>query len=609
MTKAADLIDALLARKPVGPLLDRRTGLPFAWGHWARTRDVVASVAYPSREMTDIVAQRPPRASAGVLPPLSRWQAFRRLWWQQWEPRPRDERPYHWLAVLASFFIHLAFFALLLWVAVVRWAQPSEEGGEAGRVKLEMIGRGSPADTGGGPGEPDAGGAASPAPARQATAARRATRAQAAARASAAPAAAAPPPPAPAQARSDATETEPTSEPLTAPPMTLPTPRLPEPVIANQPLQVTETPITTTDFTLPPPQPVELAVPSPREVTPPPVQVRERQVVVAERPALVAPRVREVDAPSVRPAMPQVREREVVAVATPDITVPQPRPRDVPVPPVRAPDLQVRQIELPNPADAAPSPAPASEAAPAPAAASAPAATDTGRDAAASTTAATASSTVSGNAPASTPTPGQGATQAAAGNGRNASDRPAGHAAATGGSGPRAADRSGGWDTRAAGDDWSVGHQQRAGEDVAGAQGQGLYNRDGSLRVPAEGQGAGEAARGAPGGEGDGWTRERLADAGTWLKRPPYDYTPTSFDQYWVPSQSLLADWVRSGVKQIEIPIPGTHTKIKCVVSLLQFGGGCGLTNPNMQEQPAQARPPPDIPFKKDLQENNGSVR
>jgi hypothetical protein len=72
-------------------------------------------------------------------------------------------------------------------------------------------------------------------------------------------------------------------------------------------------------------------------------------------------------------------------------------------------------------------------------------------------------------------------------------------------------------------------------------------------------------------------------------------------------SESLLAEWVRKGIKNIEIPIPGTNTRISCVVSLLQFGGGCGLSNPNMQEQPAQARPPPDVPFKKELQEENGS--
>ncbi|MEE7561273.1 transmembrane repetitive protein, partial [Xanthomonas sp. Kuri4-2] len=121
--------------------------------------------------------------------------------------------------------------------------------------------------------------------------------------------------------------------------------------------------------------------------------------------------------------------------------------------------------------------------------------------------------------------------------------------------------------------------------------------------------GEGTAARGAPGGDSDSWTRDRLAQSGTWLKRPPYDYTPTSLDRYWIPNESLLQEWVRRGLKQIEIPIPGTTTRITCVVSLLQFGGGCGLSDPNMNEQPAQARPPPDIPFKRELQEDNGSVR
>ncbi|HEY0332786.1 MAG TPA: hypothetical protein VGC74_03625, partial [Stenotrophomonas sp.] len=102
---------------------------------------------------------------------------------------------------------------------------------------------------------------------------------------------------------------------------------------------------------------------------------------------------------------------------------------------------------------------------------------------------------------------------------------------------------------------------------------------------------------------------ERIASSGTWLKRPPYDYAPTAFDQYWIPSESILEEWVRKGLKKVEIPIPGTNNKISCVVSLLQFGGGCGLTHPDMNDQPAQARPPPDVPFKKELQEDNGSVR
>lgn len=607
MTKAADLIQALLARKPVGPLLDRRSGLPFAWGHWVRTRDVVATVAYPARELSDAIAARPARASAGVLPRLSAWQAFRRLWWQQWEPRPRDETPYHWLSVLASLLIHLGFFILLLWVAVVRLAQPRDEGGEAGRVKLEMIGRGSPDETGGGPGEPDAGGAASPAPAQRATAARTTRRAQAAARASTAPAAPPPPPPAPAEASTAASDSTPSAEPLTPPPMTLPTPRLPEPVIADKPLQVTETPVTTTDFVLPPPQPVELAVPSPREVTPPPVQVRERQVVIAERPQIATARAREVDVPSVRPPTPEVREREVVAVETPQITVPQPRAPEVTAPQLQAPELQVRQVELPGvadaPAAAMPSPA-TSTAAPTPAAVAGGVA-DNGAPA--------TTHPAAGSAPGASPASGTASAQAAGrtGNGSRAGDRPAGNPAASEGSGPRPAGNSGGWDTAARGEDWSVGHRNQAGDaGAAGTQGSGLYDRDGKLRVPAEGDGnASAAVRGAPGGDKDGWSRERISSSGTWLKRPPYDYSPTSFDQYWLPNESLLAEWVRNGVKEIEIPIPGSNSHIKCVVSLLQFGGGCGLTDPNKNEQPAEARPPPDVPFKKALQEDNGSVR
>jgi len=597
VTKAADLIEALLARKPDRPLLERRSGLPYAWGHWIRTRDVVGGAAFTSVALTGVIDERPARPSRGVLPRLSTWQAFRRLAWQHWDPRPRDERPYHWLAVLASFLIHLGFFILLLWVAVVRMARPPDAGDEAGRVRMEMIGRGSPAQTGGGPGEPQAGGAASPAPARQATAQAAARRAQAAARTRAAPQAATPPPP-PPETSSEPADSTPATEPLSVPSMTLPTPRMPEPVIASQPLQVTETTVTTTDFVVPPQQAVELPVPSPREVTPPPVQVRERQVEVVERPQLVAPRVREVDAPSLRTPAPAVREREVTTITAPQVTLPQATPREVTVPQLRGPDVQVRQVELPAVADAPAEPATAPSPTPAPA--------STG-DVAARPQPAPAG----GNAAASTPVPSGGTSASTPGSGAHASDRPAGNPAATGGSGPRPAARAGGWDTQAPGTDWSVGQHDRSGDaGASGAQGQGLYNQDGSVRLAGDGQGAAAAEdRGAPGGERDSWSRERISSSSTWLKRPPYDYAPTSFDQYWVPNDSLLAEWVRNGVKQVEIPIPGTNTRIKCVVSLLQFGGGCGLTNPNMNEQPAQARPPPDVPFKKELQEDNGSVR
>lgn len=106
----------------------------------------------------------------------------------------------------------------------------------------------------------------------------------------------------------------------------------------------------------------------------------------------------------------------------------------------------------------------------------------------------------------------------------------------------------------------------------------------------------------------DQWTRQGLAAAGTWLRQPPPGHQPGRFDRYWVPNESLLAEWVRKGMTNIDIPLPGGSGRIRCVISLLQAGGGCGVHDPNMQEQPAQARAAPDIPFKPDLQEAGGSL-
>ena len=107
----------------------------------------------------------------------------------------------------------------------------------------------------------------------------------------------------------------------------------------------------------------------------------------------------------------------------------------------------------------------------------------------------------------------------------------------------------------------------------------------------------------------DTWSREAIDRNGTWLKRPPNNYTPTKFDQYWLPHETLLEEWVRKGVKQTEIPIPGTSKKIHCVISILQLGGGCYVTDPNMKDQEAVARPPPDIPWKPELQEDQDSLK
>ena len=100
-----------------------------------------------------------------------------------------------------------------------------------------------------------------------------------------------------------------------------------------------------------------------------------------------------------------------------------------------------------------------------------------------------------------------------------------------------------------------------------------------------------------------------LDRAGTWLKRPPINYTPTRFDKFWTPSETLLEEWVRKNIRSVEIPIPGSSKHLHCVVSLLQLGGGCGIEDPNMQDQEAEAREPPDVPFKPDLQEDQQSLR
>ena len=102
---------------------------------------------------------------------------------------------------------------------------------------------------------------------------------------------------------------------------------------------------------------------------------------------------------------------------------------------------------------------------------------------------------------------------------------------------------------------------------------------------------------------------DQIDHAGTWLKRPPNDYEPTRFDKVWVPNETLLERWVRENIREMDIPIPGTSKKLHCVVSLLQLGGGCGITDPDMQDQEATARPPPDVPFKPALQEDQGSLR
>ncbi|MCL1530987.1 transmembrane repetitive protein [Xanthomonas nasturtii] len=597
MTTAADLLLALRARMPSKLILDRRTGLPYGWGIWMGNRKHAAA-PFNDDQVTGVLLARARPSQRNVVSAamLSPFQAFRSLWWQHWDPRPKDQRRQHWLALLGSFLIHLGFVALLIWVVTVRWAPDDAKPGDESRVRMTFIGDGA-VEQGGGAGQP---GAAESAAAAATSAAAQTAAAVAAGEPPVSPTqtqSAADPveSPSTAQMQNDATEpTEAVSEPVTAdvPQVTVQVP----PVTIESPLQVTETPVANNEFVVPPPPTITLTTRA-IERAAPQVEVRQRDIqTVTER-----PQVRELQRPATAVAVraadaPTVRERDIVISERPQVPAPAARVPEI-APAVRMPDVAVRAAELPSVPDPAPVPV-----AVAPMAQTAPA------DASQRQTAA-AESSQTGTQPQANSSQSERSSSSAAATAAAAS---ATRSAANGNAGPKPADRSGGWDVAANADDWSKSDRNRQGE-TTGANGQrnGMFNADGSVHVATgtgdAGHGAGD--RGPPGSETDTWTRDQIAQGGTWLKRPPYGYTPTSLDKYWMPNQTLLQEWVRRGLKKIEIPIPGTTTKISCVVSLLQFGGGCGLSDPNLNDQPASARPPPDVPFKRELQEDTGAMR
>jgi hypothetical protein len=583
LTRAEQLIDLLLARQQPGTILEKTTRLPYGWALWLRSLGPLPRPLH-AREVIAVLLPRPLPGPPGRLPGLSPWQAVRRLLWQDWDAAPRDQRWMRWTSALASALLHLLFFVLLLWVAVIRTTAPDEEGAEGERVQVEFVGRASQEGGGDQPGAEaaaaapagrvatgqEAGAATAPAPrpvAAEATASSPASTPTASVPpppAEAEPAPVAAPPPSPVQA----TDVAQASTDFVVPPVSVPrtevsvVPRDSTPAVRERSVQPVQAPPTPSQVRTP-----ELAVRTPQVRD---IQVREREVSTVDAPVAPQP-LRTAD---VQVRVPQrdvqVREREVQAVADPQVRMAAVAGREPAVRATTGRDVQVREREVAS----APVAAPASS---------------------------------SGSAKATPATAAHGgATQA------SSSARPSASSSTPANAGARPAPDPGNWATPAKGDDWGASSRNRDGSSNGARQastagkGSGLFNADGSVRVPEQ-DGEGHAERGAPGGANDGWSRERIAQSGTWLKRPPYDYTPTSFDKYWVPQESLLAEWVRKGIQTMEIPLPGTSTRISCVISILQAGGGCGLSDPNMQDQPAVARPPPDIPFKKDLQENNGS--
>ena len=518
VTKAADIIAALQAARPA-PVLERHTRMPYGWGLWLRAlKERLGAIRLESADaIVHLFAQRP----LPPLPPkplaLNRWQAFRAMFYQGWSPPLREDRGLRWFAGSLSILLHLLFVLLLVFLAVIK-VPPPPAAEEESRVQIEFIGEGTPEEEGGGP----------PAPADASAAAAQASAAQSSSAA--------------AQASPQVSGLPQQEIPVPAPP------------VAQQNLQVTETPVPTITFVLPP------ATARSPDVAPPQLRPREIGVPVREVTVVEAPPAqrelpqREIAVPRIAPDTPVVQEREIPA-PLPQIRTVQVPARAIAAPVLQAPTTSVRQAEIASPA---------------------PGTATSGRDSDSKAT----SATTKGDS-ASTPSNRQGTQPNATASGSSAT-----------------ANRPGATPTPRRGDDWGASTRNTAGQaDGRDGNGPGLFNADGSVRVPDNLTGN----AGKPGAPGSKQAQRADADrASKWLDRPDFPYEPTMFDKYWRPTdESLLGEWVRRAIREVEIPIPGTSKRVKCVVSVLQAGGACNLFDPDLNNQPATARPPPEIPVKR----------
>lgn len=552
MLSAAVLIDAIQRRMQlVDPHRRRPAGtLPPAWQGWLDSLDGRAGTVTgaTATSLVEIFLQRPLATAPRRVALLSRWQAFTTLWRQQWHPPEREDRSLRWFAGAVAVLWHVLFVALLfslLYVRIIR-DRPPPLGEDV--VQVEFIGAGTPSDVGGIPAPVEASDVQDEAAAETAQSSIE--------------------PPAPSAVARPADLTPTLQAPLPdVVQRDVPEPQLPAPITARQPVTVSEpVPSEPMVFVLPATTPRPTAAPA----VVPDVAAPIPPVRMLDIPEPVQPISRVLPNPDLgaRPietVVPDVAVREVSA------PVPHPPMREFPthaivLPALRATTPQVRAVEIPAPrAPVAQAPRPAVSIA-------TPAAADDVRP---SPPATSAPSTADASAPA----------------------------AASTDSSPRPAPTAGGFPTPSKADDWGDVTRNRPGAQRGVPK--GVYNSDGSVRLAPT---PGSAAPGLP----PGTIEDRITDldrAGTWLKRKPNDYEPTTFDKFWRPNETLLAEWVRKSITTVRIPIPGTNKHIVCQTVLLALGGGCGITDPNLNEQPPTARPPPDIPFKPHLQEDNGSIR
>ncbi|MEW6384426.1 MAG: hypothetical protein AB1514_10745, partial [Pseudomonadota bacterium] len=233
LTRAEQLIDLLLARQQPRAVLEKTTRLPYGWALWLRSLGPLPR-PYHARDVIAVLLPRPLPGPPGQSPQLSPWQALRRLFWQDWDAAPRDQRWMRWVSALASALLHLLFFMLLLWVAVIRTTAPEAEGAEGERLQVEFVGRATQEGGGDQPGAE----AAAAAPPGQVAAGQNAGAATA-------------PEPRPASASAAASAPAPAAVASVSPP---PTESEPAPVAAPppSPVQATEVAEASADFVVPP---------------------------------------------------------------------------------------------------------------------------------------------------------------------------------------------------------------------------------------------------------------------------------------------------------------------------------------------------------------------
>ncbi len=576
-TSADDVIAAINRRRApltIRPEPSETTPgtVPAGWQDWLDAAPLVDAPAKgpPAPALVEVMAQRPLRPLPRRQPALSRWQAVCSLMRQQWEPDFRDERPLRISAGAVDILLHTILFGLMAWLMYIRFTMPpAPEDDSDNVVQVEFIGRGNTTEGGGA--LTNAGAESGPAAAAPST--RAVT-------------------PAPATGRPDASivslqvpQPPQVSASSEAPQLVRELPPPAAAVESAQPLQVSE-------VREPAPQAFQLPPPKPRELLLPQLQLRDVQ------PAQQVEAIAMLQPQPVRTLKPRELQAELRAPRLQqqvrDIEVPQPQrlttlpARAVPTQAtssLQVPEMRGQVTDIPMPPGGAPTPS-----------------MQSGNGVAQRASAAAGAGGERGATPAA------GTTPAGTGQGRQPPVQGGRGVASTGaGAGPGRKPAPGGWPGAAKSDDWGASNRNVAGTGVGIGDGSGkgkgrdgdgsgkpgLFDSDGSARFSDE------------------WTEQSGIDvdrSGTWLKRPGLEYRGTRFDEYWIPDGNLLEQWVRKGIKKVAIPIPGSKRQLRCVVSMLPPGAVCNPYSPDVNEQPARARPPPDVPFKPELQEDNGSV-